>query len=111
MQSGIDIDEDPMRHIRRLGGEGVLKLGDLPSLTAGVLRVTALLSDHEWHTADQVRWAAGTGHRPASEGLRRLREIRAFAPVWVKRGEGRDFLYRIPFAEEIKQQVTVTTGC
>jgi hypothetical protein len=59
-----------------LGGKDVLKRTDMPELAAGCGRVLALLQDGQWHDAEEIRAAAGEPGRPASEGLRRLRELR-----------------------------------
>jgi hypothetical protein len=69
---------------------------DLRELSAGVKRVYRLMRDGRWHRADDIRLAAGTGGIPASEGLRRMRELRKhgyeierqrlqYARTWVYR--------------------------
>jgi hypothetical protein len=62
--------------VKALGGEGILTEKDLRELNAAVQRVYALMVDHDWHTADEIRLAAGMDGIPASEGLRRMRELR-----------------------------------
>lgn len=70
------MDRSERRHAARLGGLGELTKDDLAKLNAAVLRVFGLMSDWKWHTADEIRQVAGEGGRPASEGLRRMRELR-----------------------------------
>ena len=69
--------------IESLGGVGILTEADLQDLTAGTARVAHLMDDGEWQTADAVRKAAGSGV-PATEGLRRLRELRDIEGVEIQ---------------------------
>jgi hypothetical protein len=91
-----------MREIVALGGEGILLPKDLIDFLAAEARVAALLNDGQWHTAEEIRLAAGTDGIPASEGLRRFREVRAklepkgYEFERQRRGDhGRAFVYRI----------------
>lgn len=80
-----------------LGGQGVLTESDMAALKAGTRRVALLMLDGCWHTPEEIRVAAGTNGFPASEGLRRLRELRAIDGVQIgrQRGSGRYWLYRL----------------
>jgi hypothetical protein len=91
-----------MREIVALGGEGILVPKDLIDFRAAEARVAALLNDGKWHTAEEIRLAAGKDGIPASEGLRRFREVRAklepkgYEFERERRGDhGRAFIYRI----------------
>lgn len=64
------------RKILALGGENLLTEQDIAQLNASTLRVLDLMADGAWHSADEIRLAAGTDGNEASEGLRRLRELR-----------------------------------
>jgi hypothetical protein len=68
---------------------------DLRALSAGCQLVFDLVRDGQWHEAKNIRLAAGGGDHEASEGLRRLRELRKWFDV-VKRPLGnRNFAYCI----------------
>lgn len=69
------------KDIARLGGEGILEEEDLQGLNESVQRVHALMKDGHWHSADEIREAAGHLGIPASEGLRRMRELRQWYKV------------------------------
>lgn len=86
-----------------LGGEGILNDQDLVELSEGAKRVAVLLGDGQWHSADAIRMAAGKGGIPASEGLRRARELRDIEGVTLerRRGEGRLFEYRVTRADSV----------
>lgn len=84
------------REAKHLGGELTLTDRDMADLNEGVHRVFALMKDGNWHSPDEIRIAAGTSGKPASEGLRRLRELRRFFEIEKKRvGEARLWLYRL----------------
>lgn len=69
---------------------------DMLEFSEGKRRVHALMLDGSWHTASQIREAAGTNGLPASEGLRRMRELRKWYTVEKMRvGTSREFLYRL----------------
>jgi len=85
---------NPERKRRALGGEGILTHQDLQELNGGVQRVYALMADGQWHNAASIRKAAGNG-ASASEGLRRLRELREVVDIEKKAGEGRNWYYRM----------------
>lgn len=80
-----------------LGGVGILTPKDLRELDAGCARVLRLISDGRWHTAEEIKIHAGTDGKPASEGLRRLRQIRQSGAIIEKRrnGESRLWEYRM----------------
>jgi len=83
--------------LKSIGAETVLHTRELAALNAGSRRVFALMSDWQWHTADAIRCAAGENGEAASEGLRRMRELRSVPGVDVerRRAEGRLFEYRL----------------
>ena len=86
------------REAKVLGGAGTLTDEDIEELKGGVRRVALLMHDGLWHSAEEVRLAAGTNGVPASEGLRRLRSLRARFGIEVEKrrvGEGRGFEYRV----------------
>lgn len=59
-------------------------------------RVRHLMVDGDWHRADVIRMTAGTNGVPASEGLRRLRELRHEFRIEKRRhGSGNLFEYRL----------------
>ncbi len=89
---------DPDGHVSNrdaLGGRGILSDKDIAELSEGTRRVWRLMKNHGWCTADQIRWAAGNGYRPASEGLRRMRELRAYVTIERKSLGNRLFAYRV----------------
>lgn len=82
-----------------------LEATDIPKLKAGALRVYNLMEDGEWHDANEIRMAAGQNGTPASEGLRRLRDLRPRLDaigkfVNVRRKSGRLYEYRIEDKDE-----------
>lgn len=82
--------------IARLGGLNILTQTDAEELAAGVRRVYYLMKDGEWHDPDEIKQAAGDGTYPASEGLRRLRELRRWFAVEKKRvSDSRLWIYRL----------------
>ena len=84
--------------MRAHGGEGSITLDEVPELKSGVERVHHLMKDGEWHTAEEVRIAAGTDGVPASEGLRRLRDLRSRYGLSVEKRRLKDsrfFEYRV----------------
>lgn len=87
--------------MKTLGAVGVLTEKDLRDLGAACIRVYLLMKNGGWHSADAIRLAAGKNGRPASEGLRRMRELRKFFGVERRRvGESRLFEYRLVRLEE-----------
>lgn len=99
------------REIRRLGGAGILTERDLAELNSANLRVLHLMSDGEWHDARDIRLAAGSHGVEASEGLRRMRELRRFFEVErLRAGEGRVFQYRLVFpSQQVREGVRQQT--
>jgi len=86
--------DDPDRR-EWLGGIALRKT-DMPALTAGCLRVFAVLRDFQWHQADEIRDVAGTPGAPASEGLRRMRELRRVYEIDKRRvGDTRLYEYKL----------------
>jgi len=88
----------PVKSLKSLGAVGVLRSSELPALSAGTRRVAELMRDSEWHSAETIKLAAGSDGLPASEGLRRLRELRDLPNVEIDRRravDGRLFEYRM----------------
>ena len=48
----------------------------VPEFAPAVQRIYALMRDGDWHTAHDIRAAAGEDGRPSTEGLRRMRQLR-----------------------------------
>ena len=70
---------------------------DRKQLKPSELRVLELMKGGEWHTARQVRLAAGPGGGiEASEGLRRMRQLRKCGYlIEARRIGGGSFEYRL----------------
>jgi len=89
----------PINTAMALGGVGILDDRDLRELNAGAQRVAQLMVDGRWHTAEEIKLAAGDGVTTASEGLRRARELRDLPGVaLIKRrmpGHRRRWQYRL----------------
>lgn len=80
------------QYIASVGGKGILRKEDVPSLNAAERRVLALMRDGQWHTADEIIERAGQ-----REGLRRMRKLRSRGWI-IERNRnliGRDFSYRL----------------
>ncbi len=67
---------------------------DLEELRGGQDRVYRLMRDGGWYPADAIRQVAGNGSA-ASEGLRRLRELRKWFEIEKRRSGGRSWEYRL----------------
>lgn len=98
-------NNDPISdRIRSLGGEGILSASDALELAQSVRRVLAYMIDGIWRSASQVRLTAGENGQEATEGLRRLREIRKIPGLSVQRrkqpGGKRQWLYRVAIKGE-----------
>lgn len=92
---------DPVRHRKALGGDGILTREDLAEFNRATLRVLSIMRDGEWHSSQEIRLAAGNWEREASEGLRRMRELRPMGWTVEKRrvrGTGK-FEYRLKGGE------------
>lgn len=91
-----------IQKIKALGGEGVLTEQDVAELREATQAVLVLMADGQWHSAIDIRLAAGMGRREASEGLRRLRELRKFFEVAKRRPAAgqREYEYRIEFRKQ-----------
>lgn len=78
------------QRVRRLGGEGILDEQKAIETGVGVLRVLDLMVDGKWHGIHDICTAAGGEKGYASEGLRRMRELRSlgFEILRDKRGPG-----------------------
>jgi hypothetical protein len=101
-------DPKPIEPVRQtaesLGGCETLTTKDIDDLRAGTRRVSALMSDMDWHSPEEIRWAAGSKGQPATEGLRRLRELRAVIGVEVekrRRPGTRFWEYRIVYKDTV----------
>lgn len=81
--------------IMKLGGKGILTKEDIPELNAACERIRTAMWSGRWFTAEEIRMIAGKDGRSASEGLRRLRQLREYYNIKRKRGEGREFLYKM----------------
>jgi len=96
------------RSLRAIGAEFDLGETDLRELNAAVERVYDLMRDCEWYSRAEICLAAGTGGVPASEGLRRMRALRALFVLTKERdGDRREWRYRIVralTADEIFEQ-------
>jgi len=75
----------PTKSLKAIGAEGILTASDLVDLSEGKRRVARLMNDGRWYTSDQIKTAAGTGGVQASEGLRRMRELREIDGVDIRR--------------------------
>jgi len=91
--------------LKSIGAEGILDESELVQLGKAERRVYELMKDMKWHDANEIRMAAGTGGKPASEGLRRLRalkeplgEIRYYIERKRDPECSRLFLYRVKHA-------------
>ena len=83
--------EDDDQRIAALGGVGILKIADLPDLSAAAERVRKLMIDNKWHDATAIISAS-----QQREGLRRMRELRTRYIVERQRIPGRrDWVYRL----------------
>lgn len=89
-----------------------LTLNDLAQLKKGTLRVLKFMSDGLWHNAAAIREAAGDCHMPASEGLRRMRELRPKGIYVDKRriGKSRLWDYRLVWDKAAAAEIPVPTG-
>jgi len=56
--------------------EGILNCREVKDMKRASARIFNLLSNLEWHSAESIRTVAGKNGIPASEGLRRLRDLR-----------------------------------
>lgn len=89
-----------MDRIEALGGECILTEQDIADFSEARLRVLLFMLDGQWHTREKICLMAGTNGVPASEGLRRMRELRSRFTIERKRcGDSRQFLYRLVLPE------------
>lgn len=95
--------DETLRKLKALGGEGILNEKDLSELNDAVFRVMMLMADGQWHRAEDIRAAAGKNGDPASEGLRRMRELRNFFEIEKARDseDSRQFAYRLRFKKAL----------
>ena len=82
-----------------IGAGGVLDESDLADFNAATQRVARLMADGREYDADDIKEAAGEPGSPASEGLRRMRDLRKIPRIAIlvrkKSGTKRTFLYRL----------------
>jgi hypothetical protein len=83
------------RRVAALGGGGLLTSKDIEETGESVRRVYALMRDSGWYTREQIELAAGKDGKRAHEGLRRMRELRAWCEIEKQRLEGRVWVYRL----------------
>ena len=86
------------KSLKAIGAVGTLSTADLEELRAGSRRVAELMCDGNWYTAEEIREAAGTEGKPATEGLRRLRELRELPGISIEREKipgTRSFRYKL----------------
>jgi len=62
--------------VQQHGAFELVYSSEVSELRAAAARVLHLLLDFNWHSADEIRTIAGTDGFPASEGLRRMRDLR-----------------------------------
>ena len=90
--------------IKKLGGEGILKLEDVADLKNQRAKVLALMLDGYWHSANSIIHASG-----GREGLRRMRELREIPHVTIERSANplakRDFRYRLNYDPSKQQEL------
>lgn len=55
---------------------GLVFANEVKDMKRASARIFLLLADRQWHSAEEIRLAAGKNGVPASEGLRRLRDLR-----------------------------------
>lgn len=84
------------QQILALGGVGILTERDISDFSASVQRVYALMRAGGWFSAEEIELAAGENGKPAREGLRRMRELRAAGyEIDREKGVGRNWKYRL----------------
>lgn len=82
--------------LKEIGAVGILEPHELQELGAGVQRVFNLMRTGAWYNAVEICAVAGMGGIPASEGLRRMRELRPHFDIERRRIHGsRMFEYRL----------------
>lgn len=69
-------DTTAAKWLTKHGADEVLLPSEVSELKAGAARVYGLIRDGRWHSANEIRFAAGSNGIPASEGTRRLRDLR-----------------------------------
>ncbi len=89
--------------IKKLGGQGILTRADIIDLRSQRAKVLWLMLDGFWHSADEIRKAAG-----GSEALRRLRELRELPYVTITRRRAtfsRNFAYCLEYSPGIQAEL------
>lgn len=83
--------------ISKLGGDGIMTEEKAIDTSIGCMRVLDLMQDNRWHKVQAICSAAGGRGGFATEGLRRMRELRqcGYDIERVKLGPG-TWAYRIP---------------
>lgn len=96
------MDGNVLRQIKALGGEGIISEADIGEFKESTQRVLGLMADGQWHSAIEIRLAAGENGKEASEGLRRMRELRRFFTIERQReGGSRLCSYRLVFRKPV----------
>ena len=91
----MQLSFDDLKSLAR-GGSDTITEKDLEEFCAATRRIYDLMKDGEWHSPDQIRFVAGIDGQPASEGLRRMRELRKWFLVERRRTKsGRTYEYRL----------------
>jgi len=86
---------------------------DFHSFQAAQYRVLELLSDGAWHDRREIQQVAGSGGYPASDGTKRLRELRprmrdrGYVISCRRVGPGRDTEYRLMTQVEYETELAL----
>jgi len=94
--------------LKQHGAIGVLLPEEVQGLGEASIRVMRLMADKQWHDANEIRAAAGGDGPPASEGLRRMRDLRpqlesrGFCIIKSRSKDTRVFTYKI--SETVKSE-------
>jgi hypothetical protein len=73
------------KSLKAIGGVGVLTRGDLAEIREASKRVAELMADGQWYSADEIKMTAGKDGEPATEGLRRMRELREIQGIGIEK--------------------------
>lgn len=74
---GNSMLEDRLIAKRKVIGGKFLTDADVIDLHGGERRVEAMMRDEEFHSVEEIKMIAGNGKKPAKEGERRYRSVRA----------------------------------
>ncbi len=73
------------KSLKAIGGVGVLTRSDLTEIREASKRVAELMADGQWYSADALKMTAGKDDEPATEGLRRMRELREIPGIDIEK--------------------------